>query len=93
MLWTRSGSASRQQLAVDGAGVLDAAIWLEHAVAESFFATLKNELIYRHVCHRRARDGTHNAAAEAGADPSHIIAGWSNQHRRHSTLGYRSRCS
>jgi transposase InsO family protein len=51
------------------------------AVAESFFATLKNELIYCHVWSSRRH-------AEFAI--FEFIAGWYNQHRRHSTLGYRS---
>ena len=53
----------------------------DNAVAESFFATLKNELIYRHVWSSRRR-------AELAI--FEFIAGWYNQHRRHSTLGYHS---
>jgi transposase InsO family protein len=53
----------------------------DNAVAESFFATLKNELVYRHTwtTHRQARQAIFE-----------FIAGWYNQHRRHSALGYRS---
>ena len=51
----------------------------DNAVAESFFATLKNELIYRHVWPTRRH-------AELAI--FEFIAGWYNQHRRHSTLGY-----
>ena len=53
----------------------------DNAVAESFFATLKNELIYRHVW------PTHRQAKQAIFE---FIAGWYNPHRRHSALGYRS---
>jgi putative transposase len=53
----------------------------DNAVAESFFATLKNELIYRHVWTTRRH-------AELAI--FEFIAGWYNQHRRHSTLGYSS---
>jgi transposase InsO family protein len=53
----------------------------DNAVAESFFATLKNELIYRNVWPTR-----HHAELAI----FEFIAGWYNQHRRHSTLGYRS---
>ena len=53
----------------------------DNAVAESFFATLKSELIYRHVWPTRRH-------AELAI--FEFIAGWYNQHRRHSTLGYRS---
>lgn len=53
----------------------------DNAVAESFFATLKNELVYRHAwpTHRHARQAIFE-----------FIAGWYNHHRRHSALGYRS---
>ena len=53
----------------------------DNAVAESFFATLKTELIYRHVWPTRRH-------AELAI--FEFIAGWYNQHRRHSTLGYSS---
>jgi transposase InsO family protein len=53
----------------------------DNAVAESFFATLKSELIYRHVWPTRR---------EAELAIFEFIAGWYNQHRRHSTLGYSS---
>jgi putative transposase len=51
----------------------------DNAVAESFFATLKNELIYRHVWPTR-----HYAELAI----FEFIAGWYNQYRRHSTLAY-----
>jgi putative transposase len=51
----------------------------DNAVAESFFATLKNELIYRHGWPTRRH-------AELAI--FEFIAGWYNHHRRHSTLGY-----
>ena len=53
----------------------------DNSVAESFFATLKTELIYRHSWPSRR-------LAESAI--FEFIAGWYNQHRRHSTLGYRS---
>jgi len=53
----------------------------DNAVAESFFATLKNELIYRHGWPTRR---------QAQLAIFEFIAGWYNQHRRHSTLGYSS---
>jgi putative transposase len=53
----------------------------DNAVAESFFATLKTELIYRHAWPSRRH-------AELAI--FEFIAGWYNQHRRHSTLGYSS---
>src|SRR5262249_24284578 len=53
----------------------------DNAVAESFFATLKNELVYRHTwtTHRQPRQAIFE-----------FIVGWYNQHRRHSALGHRS---
>jgi transposase InsO family protein len=53
----------------------------DNAVAESFFATLKTELI-----HRRPWP-THKGATSAIFD---YIEGWYNTRRRHSTLGYLS---
>ncbi|MDX3002397.1 IS3 family transposase [Kribbella solani] len=53
----------------------------DNAVAESFFATLKTELIHRHTW------PTRKAATSAIFD---YIEGWYNTRRRHSTLGYRS---
>jgi transposase InsO family protein len=51
------------------------------AVAESFFATLKTELIDRHTWPTR-----HHAELAI----FEFINGWYNQHRRHSALGYLS---
>lgn len=53
----------------------------DNAVVESFFATLKRELLARH------RWPTREAASAAIAE---YIDGWYNLHRRHSTLGYLS---
>lgn len=53
----------------------------DNAVAESFFGTLKTELIHRQ--HYR----TH---AQARASIFHWIECWYNRKRRHSTLGYLS---
>jgi transposase InsO family protein len=53
----------------------------DNAVAESFFATVKTELI-----HRRAW-ATRKAATSAIFN---YIEGWYNTRRRHSTLGYLS---
>jgi transposase InsO family protein len=53
----------------------------DNAVAESFFATLKTELIHRQVWPTRRQ-------AELAIFA--FIAGWYNQHRRHSALGYLS---
>jgi transposase InsO family protein len=53
----------------------------DNAVAESFFATVKTELIHRHTW------PTRKAASSAIFD---YIEGWYNTRRRHSTLGYLS---
>ncbi|NUR29835.1 MAG: IS3 family transposase, partial [Catenulispora sp.] len=53
----------------------------DNAVAESFFATVKTELIHRRTW------PTRKAAASALFD---YIEGWYNTRRRHSTLGYLS---
>ncbi|MEV6741427.1 integrase core domain-containing protein [Streptomyces sp. NPDC051104] len=54
----------------------------DNALAESFFATLKNELIRDHPWPSRV--AAHTAAFK-------WIEGWYNVHRLHSSLGYRSR--
>lgn len=56
----------------------------DNAVAESFFATLKVELVYR-----EDREAWSTRAAARSAI-FHYIETWYNQRRRHSTLGYRS---
>ena len=53
----------------------------DNAVAESFFATIKTELIHRQTWPTRA------AARQAIFE---YIEGWYNTRRRHSSLGYRS---
>lgn len=53
----------------------------DNAVAESFFATLKSELVYRRRFETRAE------AREAIFD---FVEVFYNRHRRHSTLGYLS---
>ena len=53
----------------------------DNAVAESFFATLKGELVDRYPWPTRA------AARSAIFE---YVEGWYNRRRRHSTLGYRS---
>ncbi len=53
----------------------------DNAVVESFFATLKRELVHRH------RWATRGSMTRALAD---YIDGWYNRARRHSTLGYLS---
>ena len=53
----------------------------DNAVAESFFATLKRELLDRH-------DWPTRAAARSAI--FEYIEAWYNRQRRHSTLGYRS---
>jgi putative transposase len=54
---------------------------LDNAVAESFFHTLKTELVYQH--RYRTREEAHLAIFE-------YIAAFYNRTRRHSTNGYRS---
>jgi len=51
----------------------------DNAVAESFFATLKKELVYRRTFRTRAQARTEIFA---------WIEGWYNTRRLHSTLGY-----
>jgi putative transposase len=53
----------------------------DNAVCESFHASLKKELIYRHTWPTRA---------EARTAVFEYIEGWYNPRRRHSTLGYLS---
>ena len=53
----------------------------DNAMAESFFATLKTELLHRHVWPTRR---------QAELAIFEFVAGWYNQHRRHSALGFRS---
>ncbi|WP_328369052.1 IS3 family transposase [Micromonospora zamorensis] len=53
----------------------------DNAVAESFFATIKTELLHRQPW------PTHTAARQAIFE---YIEGWYNTRRRHSTLGYLS---
>ena len=53
----------------------------EDAVAESFFATLKGELVHRRPWPTRA------AARSAIFE---YVESWYNRRRRHSTLGYLS---
>jgi putative transposase len=53
----------------------------DNAVVESFFATLKTELI---------RKRTYRLRADAKADIFEYIEVWYNRQRRHSTLGYLS---
>lgn len=53
----------------------------DNAVMESFFATLKTELVHRQLYQTRA---------EARTDIFSYIAGFYNRRRRHSALGYLS---
>jgi len=53
----------------------------DNAVAESFFSTLKTELIHRQAW--TTRKASHQAIFE-------YIEGWYNTRRRHSSLGYLS---
>jgi putative transposase len=51
----------------------------DNAVAESFFGTLKRELVYHE---------TYGTPAEARLSVFQYIEGWYNRKRRHSALGY-----
>ena len=51
----------------------------DNAMAESFFAALKNERVYRTV---------YATKAQARRDVIAYIEGFYNSHRRHSALGY-----
>jgi transposase InsO family protein len=73
---TRLASRHRIRLSVGRRGQC----W-DNAVAESFFATIKTELLHRQPWPTRA------AAHRAIFD---YIEGWYNTRRRHSTLGYLS---
>ena len=53
----------------------------DHAMAESFFATLECERIDRRIYH---------TPTEARLDLFQYLEGWYNPHRRHSALGNRS---
>jgi putative transposase len=53
----------------------------DNAVTESFFATLRKELVFRTYFPRRA---------DAQRDVIAFIEGWYNRRRRHSALDYRS---
>lgn len=51
----------------------------DNAVVESFFGTLKRELIHRNPF---------DTAEQARLDLFHWVEVWYNRRRRHSTLGY-----
>lgn len=53
----------------------------DNAVAESFFSTLKNELVHHHTYHTRD---------EASREIFAFIEGFYNRHRLHQSLGYLS---
>ena len=55
--------------------------WWDNAVVESFFATLKTELIHGRPYHTRP---------EARTEIFEYLEGFYNRSRRHSTLGYLS---
>ena len=61
---------------MNGAGT-----WYDNAPMESFFATLKSELV-----HHRA----YRSRAEASSDLFYYIEAWYNRSRLHSALGYES---
>ena len=53
----------------------------DNAVVESFFATLKTELV---------RDARWATRTQARAELAQYLDGWYNYERRHSSLGYLS---
>ena len=55
--------------------------WYDNAPMESFFGTLKSELV-----HHRA----YRTRAEASSDLFYYIEAWYNRRRLHSALGYES---
>ena len=55
--------------------------WYDNAAMESFFGTLKSELVYNRAYRTRA---------EAGPDLFYYIEAWYNRSRLHSALGYES---
>ena len=55
--------------------------WYDNAPMESFFGTLKSELIYQHAYHTRD---------EARTDVFYYIESFYNRHRRHSAIAYLS---
>jgi putative transposase len=55
--------------------------WYDNAPMESFFATLKSELVHHRLYHTRD---------EAKSDLFHYIEGFYNRRRLHSSLGYLS---
>jgi transposase InsO family protein len=55
--------------------------WYDNAPMESFFATLKNELVHHRLYHTRD---------EASPDLFYYIEGFYNRRRLHSSLGYES---
>ena len=61
------------------ASMNEAGTWYDNAPMESFFGTLKNELVH----HRQYR-----TREEASPDLFYYIEGWYNRQRLHSSLGY-----
>jgi len=55
--------------------------WYDNAPMESFFGTLKSELVYHRLYHTRD---------EASSDVFYYIEGFYNRRRLHSSLGYES---
>jgi putative transposase len=55
--------------------------WWDNAPMESFFGTLKSELVY---------DRAYRTRAEASTDLFYYIEAWYNRRRLHSALGYES---
>ena len=55
--------------------------WYDNAPMESFFGTLKSELVHHRLYHTRD---------QASPDVFYYIEGFYNRHRLHSSLGYES---
>ena len=77
----RSGSSEAKFLSTRSGAACWSAIRYDNALAESFVATLKTELLYRNAW--PTRQATRTAVFE-------YIEGFYNTRRRHSALGYLS---
>lgn len=82
-----TATAYRELLQVSGAivSMSEKGNCWDNAVAESFFSTLKKELIYNKIGGRQYAN-----QAEAYTDLKNYIENWYNRERLHSTLGYLS---
>ena len=62
--------------------------WYDNAPMESFFGTLKSELVHHRAYRSRAAPSRH--PGEASPDLFYYIEAWYNRRRLHSALGYES---